>query len=63
MLDATGSGDAYVAGLLVELAPGTAWPPTEVDLRRGMATGSQLGALAAGVVGAQARIPGERPPA
>ena len=62
MLDATGSGDAYVAGLLVELAPGASWPPTEVDLRRAMTTGSRLGALAARVVGAQAPIAGERPP-
>jgi sugar/nucleoside kinase (ribokinase family) len=62
MLDATGSGDAYVAGLLVELAPGASWPPGEVDLRRAMATGSRLGALAARVAGAQAPIAGERTP-
>ena len=63
MLDATGSGDAYVAGLLVELADGDRWPPAEADLRRAMAAGSRLGALAARAVGAQARIDGERPPA
>jgi sugar/nucleoside kinase (ribokinase family) len=63
MLDATGSGDAYVAGLLVELADADHWPPAEPDLRRAMATGSRLGALAARAVGAQARLDGERPPA
>ena len=63
MLDATGSGDAYVAGLLVELADGAQWPPAEPDLRRAMSTGTRLGALTARAVGAQARIDGERPPA
>jgi sugar/nucleoside kinase (ribokinase family) len=63
MLDATGSGDAYVAGLLVELVDGDDWPPAEAGLRRAMATGRRLGALAARAVGAQARIDGERPPA
>ena len=63
MLDATGSGDAYAAGLLVELADGDWWPPAEADLKRAMAAGSRLGALAARVVGAQGRIDGERPPA
>ena len=61
MLDATGSGDAYVAGLLVELARGMSWPPPAPDLRRAMATGNRLGALVARAVGAQARVAGERP--
>jgi sugar/nucleoside kinase (ribokinase family) len=60
MLDATGSGDAYVAGLLLELAEAVEWPPPEADLRRGMEAGSRLGAQVARAVGAQAPIDGER---
>jgi sugar/nucleoside kinase (ribokinase family) len=63
VLDATGSGDAYVAGLILELARSGRWPPDEEDLRRGMVAGGRLGALAARVVGAQPRIDGERAPA
>ena len=60
MLDATGSGDAYVAGLLLALGGAADWPPPEADLRKAMAAGSRLGALVARTVGAQAPIDGER---
>ncbi|HET6745991.1 MAG TPA: carbohydrate kinase family protein [Candidatus Limnocylindria bacterium] len=60
ILDATGSGDAYVAGLLLELAEAVEWPPPETDLRRGMEAGSRLGAQVARAVGAQAFIDDER---
>lgn len=63
MLDATGSGDAYTAALLLELANAAAWPTPEAVLRRGMAAGSRLGALVARTFGAQAHVAGERPPA
>jgi sugar/nucleoside kinase (ribokinase family) len=60
MLDATGSGDAYAAALLVELADLRGWPPAEADLRVAMEKGSRLGALVARVHGAQGRVAGER---
>jgi fructokinase len=60
VVDATGAGDAYVAGLLLELARSGTWPPGEAAIRRGMAAGSRLGALAARVVGAQTLVQGER---
>jgi sugar/nucleoside kinase (ribokinase family) len=61
MRDATGTGDAYVAGLLSELATSDHWPPSERELRRAITAGSRLGALVARVVGAQTRVEGERP--
>jgi sugar/nucleoside kinase (ribokinase family) len=60
MLDATGSGDAYVAALLVSLADVRSWPPAEADLGAAMEKGSRLGALVARVPGAQGRVAGER---
>ncbi|HYN63469.1 MAG TPA: PfkB family carbohydrate kinase [Candidatus Limnocylindrales bacterium] len=59
VLDATGSGDAYAAALLVELADLPTWPPPEGDLRAAMEKGSRLGALVARVPGAQGRVAGE----
>jgi sugar/nucleoside kinase (ribokinase family) len=60
-LDATGSGDAYLAALIGELADGP-WPPAAADLREAMERGSLAGARAARVIGAQTRIDGEPPP-
>jgi sugar/nucleoside kinase (ribokinase family) len=60
-LDATGAGDAFVAALISRLAGGS-WPPGEAALQAGMEEGSQAGALVARVVGAQARVAGERAP-
>ena len=52
LLDATGSGDAYTAALLVELAEQPRWPPPEAELRAAMEMGSRMGALVARVHGA-----------
>jgi ribokinase len=58
-LDATGAGDAYAAGLILTLSRGQ-WPPAEGRLREAMRAGAELAGLVAGVVGAQARVAGER---
>jgi ribokinase len=60
VLDATGSGDAYAAALIVALADAEAWPPAEAVLRAAMEKGSLLGAQVARVQGAQGRVAGER---
>ena len=59
MLDATGSGDAYVAALIIGLAHPRTWPPNEGALRAAMESASRLGAQVSRVVGAQGRVPGE----
>jgi sugar/nucleoside kinase (ribokinase family) len=59
MLDATGCGDAYAAALIIALADSRHWPPREAELRVAMEKGSRLGALVAGVTGAQGRVAGE----
>lgn len=59
-LDATGSGDAFAAAFLIELAGAATWPPSEDVLRRAMMAGNRLGGLVARVLGAQGRVPGER---
>jgi ribokinase len=59
VLDATGSGDAYVAAVIDALAELTSWPPAEADLRVAMAKGSRLGGLVARVAGAQGLVAGE----
>jgi sugar/nucleoside kinase (ribokinase family) len=60
VLDATGSGDAYAAALIVALADAGPWPPPEAVLRAAMQKGSLLGAQVARVPGAQGRVAGER---
>jgi len=57
VVDATGSGDAYLASLVLELADG--WPPSPLEMERAMARASESGARAARVHGAQGRIEGE----
>ncbi len=57
-VDATGAGDAHVAGFLLAVAGG-AWPPTTSALRDALERAGRLGAEVAGVVGAQARVPSE----
>lgn len=59
-LDATGAGDGYAAALLARLIGG-GWPPAADELQAAMRAGSQLGALVARAVGAQARVAGEEP--
>jgi sugar/nucleoside kinase (ribokinase family) len=61
MLDATGSGDAFAAALLVTLT-GTkkvSWPPTADALTAAMEAGNRLGAHVSRVLGAQGRVDGE----
>ncbi len=61
MLDATGSGDAFAAALLVTLT-GTkkvSWPPTADTLTAAMEAGNRLGAQVSRVLGAQGRVDGE----
>jgi ribokinase len=61
MVDATGAGDAYVAILIAGLLDGE-WPPSPADLQAPITAASRLGALVSRVVGAQARVAGEREP-
>ena len=65
MLDATGSGDAFAAALLVALTgTGTAaWPPSAGALAAAMEAGNRLGAQVSRVLGAQGRVEGEAVPA
>lgn len=58
MVDATGAGDAYVAGLIGGLLD-SAWPPDLAALRAAMEAGSRLGALVSRVPGAQGRVAGD----
>lgn len=59
MLDATGSGDAYLAALVIDLAHATTWPPGEAPLRAAMEAASRLGAQVSRVLGAQGRVSAE----
>jgi ribokinase len=61
MTDATGAGDAYAAGIIAGLLDG-GWPPSRAALQAAMTAASRLGALVSRVVGAQARVAGEREP-
>ena len=58
MRDATGAGDAYVAGLIRDLSAGP-WPPSRDQMARAMAVAASLGAEVTGVVGAQAPVASE----
>jgi len=58
MVDATGAGDAYAAGLIAGLLD-AAWPPGAPALRAAMESGSRLGSLVSRVTGAQGRVAGE----
>lgn len=59
VLDATGSGDAYLAALISSV-PRDPWPPGASQLRMAMIAGGEAGSRAARVRGAQARIAGEQ---
>jgi sugar/nucleoside kinase (ribokinase family) len=65
MLDATGSGDAFAAALLVALANerSVGWPPAAEALTPAMEAGNRLGAQVSRVLGAQGRVDGEPVPA
>ncbi|MFN2484403.1 MAG: carbohydrate kinase family protein [Candidatus Limnocylindria bacterium] len=58
VVDATGAGDAYAAGVIVRLA-GRGWPPSADELRTAMLAGSELGSRVARVRGAQTAVLGE----
>lgn len=58
MVDATGAGDAYAAGLIGGLLD-SGWPPEVSALRSAMEAGSRLGGLVSRVHGAQGRVAGE----
>ena len=58
MVDATGAGDAYVAGLIVRLL-GAKWPLDVATLRDAMERGAREGGLASRVLGAQGRTAAE----
>ena len=62
IVDATGAGDGYAAGLIDELAHLGSWPPTSEQLRVAMRAGSRVGGLVARVEGAQGRVAGEASP-
>ena len=55
VVDATGSGDAFAAGLIGALADG-AWPPTGTALERAMTTAVELASAVSRVPGAQTRV-------
>jgi sugar/nucleoside kinase (ribokinase family) len=63
IVDDTGAGDGYAAGLIDELAHLGSWPPTAEQLRVAMRAGSRVGGLVARVEGAQGRVAGEAAPA
>ncbi len=52
VVDATGAGDAYAAGLIAALLD-EPWPPAADAVRRAMDAATELGARVAGVFGAQ----------
>lgn len=62
VLDTTGAGDAYAAGVIAQLAGEDRWPPSQAALRAAMTAGSRLAAQVVGVRGAQGRVAGERAP-
>jgi len=58
MVDATGAGDAYAAGVIARLL-GSAWPPEVATLREAMEGGARDGGLASRTLGAQGRTAAE----
>jgi sugar/nucleoside kinase (ribokinase family) len=58
MVDATGAGDAYAAGVIGRLL-GAAWPPEVGTLRAAMERGARDGGLASRTLGAQGRTTAE----
>jgi ribokinase len=60
VVDATGAGDAFAAGLITTLID-EAWPPAAGVLERAMAVAAELAAAVARTHAAQARVAWERP--
>jgi fructokinase len=52
VVDATGAGDAYLAGLIAALLD-EPWPPAADAMQRAMDAATEVGAQVAGVFGAQ----------
>ena len=61
MVDATGAGDAYVAGLIGQLLE-SSWPPAAATLRAAMQRAARDGGLVSRVLGAQGRTTSEPAP-
>lgn len=61
VLDATGAGDAFTAGLIAGLRA-EPWPPASRALEAALVAASRLGGLVARVAGAQGRVAGEPDP-
>jgi ribokinase len=58
VVDATGAGDAFAAGLIAGLVDG-AWPPSRDRLEQALVSSVSLAAAVARVPGAQTRVNGE----
>lgn len=62
VVDSTGAGDAFAAGLVAHLVGvGRTWPPDERELVEALTAGSRLAREVTGVEGAQTLVPSERP--
>jgi sugar/nucleoside kinase (ribokinase family) len=61
VVDTTGAGDAFAARLIMELAAAS-WPPPRASVEAALHSAVDHAATVIRVVGAQARVPGERPP-
>jgi sugar/nucleoside kinase (ribokinase family) len=61
VIDTTGAGDAYAAGMIGVLRLAE-WPPGAASIRAALRAGSRLGGLVARASGAQARVAGEADP-
>jgi ribokinase len=61
VVDTTGAGDAFAARLIVELAT-AGWPPPSASVVAALHAAVDHAASVTQVFGAQARVPGERPP-
>lgn len=59
VVDTTGAGDAFTAGLVAGLLE-VPWPPDTSALRATMAAAAELASAVTAVPGAQGRVPGER---
>ena len=57
VVDATGAGDAFLAGTLTHLSESTAWPDDEASVREAVRRGTAAGALACTQFGAMQGLP------
>jgi ribokinase len=61
VVDTTGAGDAFAAGLVAGLLE-TVWPPPVATLREALKAATRLASAVTGVRGAQTRVAGEATP-